>query len=128
MATLTIKDDAKKTVIVTNVVLWPTDSVTQDLLADVRLMVDAIPGLSLISFLPDEAPNVWKYQIKSGERVWKQTITNTGSLLQFTHTFDVPDPWKLSEFSSARPIRDHLCAAIFSHGLQSFKMTVEDDV
>lgn len=100
MATLTIKDDAKKTVIVTNVVLWPTD----------------------------EAPNVWKYQIKSGERVWKQTITNTGSLLQFTHTFDVPDPWKLSEFSSARPIRDHLCAAIFSHGLQSFKMTVEDDV
>lgn len=124
MPTLTIKDEVKTVVIVTDTVLWATDNVAIDLIADVWTMFAAIPDLSLVSFVPSTLPGVWDYKIKAGTRVWKQTITKGPALQQFTQTFDVPDPWKLSEFSSARPIRDHLSAAVLSHGLQSFKMTL----
>jgi hypothetical protein len=62
--------------------------------------------------LPDVEPKVFTYTIHAvGGRLWKQTITFdvAGNPLM---TFDVADPWRLSEFSQQRNLRNALVAFV----------------
>ena len=57
-------------------------------------------------------PKVFLYKIEAIDgRVWKQTITfdhMTNPLM----TFDLSDPWRLSEFSQQRGVRDAFVAFV----------------
>ena len=64
---------------------------------------------------PGIGPKVFLYKIEAADgRIWKQTITldNPANPLM---TFNVADPWRLTEFSAQRTLRSALLAVVGSY-------------
>ncbi len=75
--------------------------------------------LSKISLLKQSGvgvePKVFLYKIEAVDgRIWKQVIT-FDSAADPHMTFDVADPWKLSEFSGQRTLRTKLVAMVSAY-------------
>ena len=72
--------------------------------------------LSKLSFIRQSAegvePKVFLYKIEAVDgRIWKQVITFDQAPNPFM-TFDVADPWRLSEFSGQRTLRNALVGIV----------------
>lgn len=52
-------------------------------------------------------------------RRWKQTIDTSGP--EVTYTFNVSDPWKLSEFIGQRSLRDGITHLLLNDSMTYFK-------
>jgi hypothetical protein len=74
-------------------------------------------------FKESATPNLFDYKIVLKDtRQWKQTIDfSTGTGPNTTHTFNVNDGWKLSEYAPQRAIRDLLIVMKTDLGISDLK-------
>jgi hypothetical protein len=117
--------------------VWPvglnftaTDS---DRLMGVLEMFNSVVPCTLLTFKqvsdPGIEPKVFMYKIEAIDgRVWKQHITfdNLGDPFM---TFEVIDPWRLSQFSNQRNVRNTLVALVSAYPtLEKITYTYSDVV
>ena len=117
MPTLRIVDSAHTLTIDTPGPLLATHPAIESVLDAVQQLGAAVSGgMERISCEGTATPGVYLYKIKTTDgRVWKQEIAATGP--DQGMTFDVPDPWRLSEFEPHRPLRAACLDLIANQGM-----------
>lgn len=104
--------------------ILPSDPVMAELFRFVDLLHARVPLASFVVQLREDGDYDYNFEAKDG-RTWTQVLRVPPGqpANQTSMTFDVPDFWKVAEFSTHRELRDRVTALIVSHALTSLEVT-----